>query len=76
MIERSKQGTAIFLHPEPVKANGVEPLENVQIFPVLRSATMLSHKSLNLLKACDNPLLAGRSPGLPLRLYFYTELGK
>ncbi|MEX1115141.1 MAG: hypothetical protein WEB53_07820 [Akkermansiaceae bacterium] len=47
--------------PDPVQADGVDPLENVRLGIVARSATVFVVKAHDLFKAGDDPLLARRA---------------
>ena len=68
MVQRRKQGAALLKRAQAVEAHGIEPLEDVAIFPVLRRAAVLLDKSLDFLEAGDDALLARRASALLLRL--------
>ena len=53
---------------QAVEAHGIQPLENVAVFPMLRGAAVLLDKPLNLLESGDDALLARRAAALLLRL--------
>ena len=53
---------------QTIKAHGIQALEDVTIFTMLRGAAVLRDETLNLLEAGDDPLLAGRPARLLLRL--------
>jgi hypothetical protein len=72
MIEGRQQRSAVLLRAQPVEAHGIEPLEDVAAFPVLRGLAVL-HKPLDVLEAGDDPLLARRAPAL---LLGEVELGE
>jgi hypothetical protein len=73
MVQRLKQGAAIGERPQAVEAHGIQPLEDVAVFPVLRSATVLLDKPLDFLEPGDDALLARRASALGFRR---GELGK
>jgi hypothetical protein len=50
MIERRKKRTALLKRAEAVESHGIKTLEDVAIFPVLRSAPAIFDKPLYLLK--------------------------
>ena len=45
MIERRKKRTAFLKRAQPVEAHGIEPLEDVALFAVLRGAAVLSRQT-------------------------------
>ena len=75
MIERRKKRAAFLKRAQPVKAHGIEPLEDVAIFPVLRGAAVFLDKALDLLESGDDALLARRASALLLRLGEVVEFG-
>ena len=68
MIEGFKQGAAIVQLAQAIEAHGIQPLEDVAVFPVLRGAAVLFDEPLNLLEAGDDALLARR----PARSFFVS----
>ena len=60
MIEGFKQGAAIGQLAQAIEAHGIQPLEDVAVLAVLRSAAVLLDETLNLLEAGDDPLFARR----------------
>src|SRR5690349_1729050 len=74
MVEGFKQGMAIFQLADTIEPHGIEPLEDVVTFPVLRGVTVLLDEALNLLEAGDDPFLAGRPASLLRRLDFDAKL--
>ena len=68
MVQRLKQRAAFRKLAQTIEAHGIQPLEDVAILPVLRSAAVLFDKTLNLLEAGDDALLARRAADLLLRL--------
>ena len=73
MVQRRQQGAAVLERAQAVEAHGVEPLEDVAVFPVLRGATVLLDEALDFLESGDDALLARRASALLLR---HGELGK
>ena len=73
MIQRRKQHAALRQSAQAIEANGVEPLEDVAVFSMLRGATMLLEETLNLLESGDDALVARRAFAL---LLGRCEVGK
>jgi hypothetical protein len=76
MVERFKQGAAVAQLAETIEAHGVQPVEDVAVFAVLRSPTMLLDKTLDLFEPGDDPLLARRPARFLLRLNLDAKLRK
>ena len=68
MIQWRQHGPTLLKRAQAIKAHGIQPLENVAIFPVLRGATVFLDKPLYLLESGDNPLLPGRTSAFLLWL--------
>ena len=68
MIERRKQRAAVLKRAQAIEAHGIEPLEDVAVFAVLRGAAVLLDEPLDLLEPGDDALLARRPAALLLRL--------
>ena len=64
MIQGFKQRPAIFLCAQPIKACGIEALEDVSALAVARRVSVLLDKSLDLLKSSDDAFLAWPAPDL------------
>jgi hypothetical protein len=73
MVERRKNGTALFQRTQTVEAYCVQSLENVAIFPVLWSASMLFDKTLYFLEASDDALFSGRAYAFLFRFRKFRE---
>ena len=73
MVEGRQQGATVLKRAQPIKPHRVEPLEDVAIFAMPGSTAMLLDEPLDLLEACDDPLLAG---GAPDRLRGLREVGE
>ena len=67
-VERHQQRPALLQRPHPFQAHGVDPLENILVFPMLRRPAMLFHELLDFLEPGDDALLAGRATALFLGL--------
>src|SRR5262249_43472402 len=74
MIEGLKQGSTVILLTKTIEPHSIEPLEDVAVFAVLGSPTMLLDKTLNLLKPGDDPLLTRRTARFLLRLNLDAKL--
>jgi hypothetical protein len=74
MVEGLKYATAVGLLANAIEAHGIQPLEDVAVFPVLRGTAMLLDETLNLLKACDDTLFARRPARVFLRLDLDAKL--
>jgi hypothetical protein len=73
MVERRKNGTALFQRPQAVEAHCVKTFENVAAFAVLWSAPMLFDETLYFLEASDDAFFAGRAYALLFRLRKFRE---
>jgi hypothetical protein len=62
MVQRRKQGAAVRKCAQAVEADGIQPLEDVAVFPVLRGAAMLLDETLDFLEPGDDAFLAGGRP--------------
>ena len=59
MVEGLKQGAAVGQRAKAIETHGIQPLEDIAIFPMLGSTAMLFDETPDLLEAGDDPLLAG-----------------
>ena len=60
--DRAAQAAPAFLQrPQTIEAHGIEPLEDVAVFAMLRRASMLLDEALNLLEAGDDAFFARRA---------------
>ena len=59
------QGSALLLFADAVQAHGMDPLEDVAVFPMARCPAMRLDEALDLFEGRDDPLLA-RGPGFDL----------
>ena len=59
MVQRGDERLALLLFADAVEAYGMDPLEDVPAFPVVRHPPMRLDEALNLLERRDDPLLAG-----------------
>jgi hypothetical protein len=57
MIHGFNQIAALLRLADPVQADGIESLEDVAVFAVLRSPAVMAVKPLDVLKSGDNPFL-------------------
>ena len=74
LIEGQQQSAALFQCPETIESDGVQPLKDVTTFAMLRCPPMLLVEAQDVLKPCNNPLLAWGVAGL-LRLR-WSEVGE
>ena len=74
MIEGFKHGAAIGQLAQTIEAHGIQPLEDVAVFAMLRRAAVLLDETLNFLEAGDDPLLARRPARFLLRLDLDAKL--
>ena len=74
MIERFEQMSALVQFAETIKADCIQSLEDIAIFPVHGRSPMLFSKLLNLFEARDDSLLARRLAGSAFRLHLDAEL--
>jgi hypothetical protein len=75
MVQRCKRRAAFFKRAQPIKAHGIETLEDVTILAVPRGTVMLLNKPLDFLKPGDDAFLAQGMPALVLRLGEVIEFG-
>ena len=75
MVERREKRPAFLKRAKPVEAHGVEPLEDVAIFPMLRRVAVLLDKPLDFLESGDDALLARGAAALLFRLGEVVEFG-
>ncbi|MDZ4094536.1 MAG: hypothetical protein U1D35_06460, partial [Paracoccaceae bacterium] len=61
MIEGSDEIAAFGQLSDPVKANSINPFENVSPLAMPWGMAMLVHKSLDVLETCDDPFLLWRA---------------
>ena len=73
MIQRREKRAAFLEGPQAVEAHGIEPLEDVAVFAVLRRTSVLLDEALDVLEPGDDALLARRAAALLLRR---RELGQ
>jgi len=74
MVEGFKQGAAVGQLAKTIEAHRIQPLKDVAILSVLRDVAVLLDKTLNLLEARDDPLLARRPARFLLRLDLDAKL--
>lgn len=74
MIERLQQAAAIVQLTKPIEAHGIQPLEDIASFPMLRRVAVLFDETLNLLEAGDDALFARRPACLFVRLDLDAKL--
>jgi hypothetical protein len=76
-VERRKHGTAVGQLPKTIKAHGIQSLEYVATFTMLRSMAVLIDKTLDVLKPGDDALLTRRPArfllGLDLDSKFFEK---
>ena len=65
MVEGGHQRSALFLFADAVEAHGMDPLEDVAVFPMVWCPTMGLDEPLNLFEPRDDSLLA-RGPDCDL----------
>ena len=75
LVERGHQGATVRMGAQAVEAHGIEPLEDVAVFAVLRGAAVLLDEALDLLEPGDDALLARRAPALLLGCGELVEFG-
>ena len=60
LVHARQQRAAILNLAQAIQPHGIEPLEDVALFAMLRRAAMLIVEFENIFKARDNPLLLRR----------------
>jgi hypothetical protein len=73
-VEWRQYRAAIFKGSQAVEANGVEPLEDVAVFPMHWGIAMGIDEALNFLEARDDALFAWRATALLFRLRELSQL--
>jgi hypothetical protein len=73
MVERRKNGTALFKRTQAVEAYCVLPFKNVAAFAVLWGVPMLFDETLYFLEASNDALFAGRAYALLFWLPKFRE---
>lgn len=64
MVERRKQRLALLKRAKTIEAHGIEPLEDVAIFPMLWGMTVFFDKTLDFFESSDDAFLARGAPAL------------
>lgn len=76
VVDQGGNCTAFRQGPDPVKAHGIEPLEDVTVFTVLRCPTMLFDEALDVLETGDDALFLWSATADFLRLDLDPKLGQ
>ena len=58
MVQRLQNSATLLQCSQAVEPNSIQPLENIAILAMQGRATILFDKSLNILEACNDALLA------------------
>ncbi len=74
MIKRFDQTSALVQFAKTIKADRIQPLEDITIFPVQGRSPMLSGEFLNFLEPHDDALLPWRPAGDDFRFDLDAEL--
>ena len=66
MVKRRQQAARIFQFPQPIQPHGIEPFEDIPIFPMLWRAAMFRDKALDFLKPRNDAFFPRRTAALAL----------
>jgi hypothetical protein len=75
MVVWHEKGSAFLQRAQTIQAHGIQSLEDVPVFTMLRNTPMLFDKTLDFLEARDDAFLARRASALLLGLGEFVEFG-
>ena len=73
MVKRCQQAARFFQFPQPIQPHGIEPFEDIPIFPMQRRAAMFRDEALDFLKPRNDAFFPRRAAALALGFNLNAE---